>query len=75
MVASARWTHFSWSLKLRNFIMVNVLNALDKILRGDYRFNNCYKLISYKIAMLASMASFNDQEKCVELAGASIAIF
>ena len=25
--------------------------------------------------MLASMASFNDQEKCVELAGARIAIF
>ena len=51
--------------------MVNVLDASDKILRGDYRLNNFYKLISWK----NRYASFNDQEKCVELADASIAIF
>ena len=46
MLALASSTHFSWSLKLRNFIMVNVLDPLDKIFRGIYRLNNCYKLIS-----------------------------
>ena len=42
MVAPATSTHFSWSFKLDTFIMVNVLDALDKILRGNYRLNNCY---------------------------------
>ena len=43
MLALARSTHVSRSLKHFNFIMVNVLDALGKILRGDYRVNNCYK--------------------------------
>ena len=42
MVAPASSAHFSWSFKLDTFIMVNVLDALDEILRGDYRLNNCY---------------------------------
>ena len=42
MLAPANSTNFSWSLKLGTFIMVNVLDVLDKILRGDYRFNNSY---------------------------------
>ena len=42
MLAPASSTHFSWSLKLGTFIMVNVLDALDAILREDYRLNNCY---------------------------------
>ena len=40
MLAPVSSTHFSWSLKLGTFIMINVLDALDKILRGDYRSNN-----------------------------------
>ena len=42
MLAPASLTHFSLSFKLGTFIIVNVLDALDKILRGDYRLNNCY---------------------------------
>ena len=42
MLAAASSTHFSWSLKLGTFIMVNVLVALDAIFRGEYRLNNCY---------------------------------
>ena len=42
MLAPVSSTHFSWSLKLGTFIMFNVLDALDEILRGDYRLNNCY---------------------------------
>ena len=34
--------HFSWSFKLGTFIMVNVLDALDDILRGFYRLKNYY---------------------------------
>ena len=45
MLAPVSSTHFSWSLKLCNFIKVNVFDAVDKILRGDYHLNNCYKLI------------------------------
>ena len=41
-------THFSWSFKFVTFIMVNVLDALDEILRGDYRLNHCYSLIILK---------------------------
>ena len=48
MVALASSKHFSWSFKLGTFIMVNVLEALDEILRGDYRSNNWYWLISLK---------------------------
>ena len=42
MLAPASAAHFSWSLKLGTFIMVNVLVALDAIFRGDYLLNNCY---------------------------------
>ena len=42
MLSPASSTHFSWSFKLCTFIMVNVLDALDEILRGDYRLKNCY---------------------------------
>ena len=42
MLAPASSTHFSWSLKLGTFIMVNVLVALDAIFRGEFRLNNCY---------------------------------
>ena len=42
MLAPARSTHFSWSLKLGTQIMVNVVDALDEILREDYRLNNYY---------------------------------
>ena len=31
MLATASSTHFSWSVKLSTFIMVNVLDALDGI--------------------------------------------
>ena len=41
MLAPASSTHFSWSLKICSFIMVIALNALNKILQGDYRLNNC----------------------------------
>ena len=44
MLAPATSTHSSSSFKLGTFIMVNVLEALDEILRGDYRSNNCYLL-------------------------------
>ena len=42
MLASASSTHFSWSLKLGTFIVLNSLDALDEILRGDYCLDNCY---------------------------------
>ena len=40
MVAPATSTDFSWSFKFGTFIIVNVLDALDEISRGDYRLNN-----------------------------------
>ena len=43
MLAPASLTVFSWSLKLCIFIIVNVLDALDKILRKEYRLSNCYQ--------------------------------
>ena len=42
MLAPVSSTHFSWSLKLGTSIMVNVFDALDDVLRGDYCLNNCY---------------------------------
>ena len=42
MIAAASSRHFSWSFKLGTFIMLDVLDALDEILRGDYRLNNCW---------------------------------
>ena len=42
MLAPVSSTHFSWSLKLGTFIMLNILDALDESLRGDYHLNNCY---------------------------------
>ena len=42
MLTPVRSTHFSWSLKLGTFFMLNILNAFDEILRGDYRLNNCH---------------------------------
>ena len=48
MLAPVNSTHFSWSFKLGRFIMLNVLEALDKILRGDYCLNSCYSLIIWK---------------------------
>ena len=42
MVTPASLTHFSWSFKLGTFIIVNVFDALDKILRENYSLNNCY---------------------------------
>ena len=42
MLTPASSTHFSWSFKLSTFIMVNVIDALNEILRGDYRVNNFY---------------------------------
>ena len=41
MLSRASSTHFFWSLKLNRFIMVNVLDSFDEILRGDDRLNNC----------------------------------
>ena len=37
LLAPVGSTHFSWSFKLRTFIMVNVLNVLDEISRRNYR--------------------------------------
>ena len=42
MVAPATSTDFSWSFKLGTFIKVNVLDVLDKIVRGDYHSSNSY---------------------------------
>ena len=42
MIAAASSRNFSWSFKLGTLIMLNVLDALDEILRGDYRLNNSY---------------------------------
>ena len=42
MLAPASSTHFSWSLKLGTFVMVNVLDAFDEILQRDHRLKNCY---------------------------------
>ena len=42
MVAPARSTHFFLSFKLGSFIIVNDLEALHEIFRGDDRLNNCY---------------------------------
>ena len=42
MLAADSSTHPSLSLKLGSFIRINVLEALDEILRGDHRFNNVY---------------------------------
>ena len=42
MIVSASSRHFSWSLKLGNFIMANVLDALDDISLGNYRLNIYY---------------------------------
>ena len=42
MLAPAISTYSFWSLKLGTFIMVNVLDAFNEILRGDYRLNSCY---------------------------------
>ena len=42
MLAPASSTYFSWLLNIYNFIRVNVLDAVDKILRGYYRLNNIY---------------------------------
>ena len=36
MLAPYSSTHFFWWFKLGNFIMANILDALDEILRGDY---------------------------------------
>ena len=41
MLAAASSRHFSWSFKLGGFIMLNVLDALHKILRRNYSLNNC----------------------------------
>ena len=40
MLALASSTHFSWSLKLSSFIMLNILDALDENLRGDSGLSN-----------------------------------
>ena len=45
MVTPASSTNFSWSFKLDTFIMLNVLDALNEILQGDYSLNNCYLFI------------------------------
>ena len=42
MVAPASSTLFSWSSKLYSLIIVNDLEALHYILRGDRRLNYCY---------------------------------
>ena len=42
MVAQSSSTHFSGSFKLRTIIMVENLEELHKILRGDRRLNDCY---------------------------------
>ena len=41
-LCSLRIAAVSLSLKLGSFIMINVLKALDEILRGDHRFSNFY---------------------------------
>ena len=48
MLAPVSAAHFSWSLRLVTFIMVNILVALDAIFWGDYCVNNCYLLINLK---------------------------
>ena len=42
MLAADSSTPVSFSLKLGTFIMINVLKALDEILRWDHRFSNFY---------------------------------
>ena len=42
MLTPVSSTHFSWSLKLGTFIMMNFLDALGEISRGDYRLSNCH---------------------------------
>ena len=42
MLASVSSLHFSWSFELSSFIMVNNLEELHKILRGDRGLNDCY---------------------------------
>ena len=42
MLAPVTSTHSFWSFKLGIFIMVNVIDALDEILRRDHCVNNCY---------------------------------
>ena len=37
MLAPASSMHFSRSLKLDTFIIMNVIDAFDEILQGDYR--------------------------------------
>ena len=48
MIAAVSLKHFSWSFKLGSFIMINVPEALDKILREDHRFNYFYYLFIAK---------------------------
>ena len=42
MITRDSLTHFSCSFKFSTSNMVNILDALDDIPRGDYRLNNCY---------------------------------
>ena len=48
MLAAGGLTPFSWSFKLGSFIMINVPEAVDKILREDHRFNHFYYLFIAK---------------------------
>ena len=41
MLAPVSSMHFSYPFQLGTFIMVNILDALDEILRRNYRLNNC----------------------------------
>ena len=54
MIAVVSLKHFSWSFKLGNFIMLNILDTLNETLQGHYCLNSCYKLFKEKNAMLAA---------------------
>ena len=41
MIIAASSRNFSWSFKLSTFIMLDVLDAFDEILRVHYGYN-CY---------------------------------
>ena len=81
MLAAESSTHLCWSFNLGTFIMVNVLEALVKKLRGDHRFKYFYQFFIERNLMQCTMqayalklTSLNDKDKFVELARVSIAI-
>ena len=56
MLAAVSSLHFSWSFELSSFIMVNILEALNKILRDHHLMIFNYYLFE-KTAMVAQSSS------------------